>query len=157
MKFLWIPYTDGHAVVAETFLDSEAVKNTGIEDGWDDYVSYWKNEPSVNYGEDFFAFMIKDGEEYVAVIAVGLHEGELSVPEIIVSPEKRGRGVGGEILTELLSETVSIIGKEKRLARAVIFPRNEASKRAFLKAGFEYESSHPDGDADYYIWKPTEN
>ena len=101
MKFFWIPYTSEHAAAAETFLDSEAVKNTGIEDGWDDYVSYWKNEPTVNYSEDFFAFMIKDGEEYVAVIAVGLHEDELSVPEIIVSPEKRGRGVGGEILTEL--------------------------------------------------------
>ena len=39
------------------------------------------------------------------------------------------------------------------IADAVIFPSNKASQKAFEKAGFKYETIHPDGDAMYYIYK----
>ena len=81
-----------------------------------------------------------------------MDEGRLTISEFIVSPEMRNQGHGTAILRELLRYTQEILGVSFQQAVAVIFPNNQASQRAFEKAGFIFESSHPDGDAWYYVY-----
>ena len=89
----------------------------------------------------------------IAAIAVGLWKGELTISELIVAPEKRSRGSGSALLIELLENSGGILGKDFESAKAVIFPDNAASQKAFERAGFHFESAHPDGDAWYYVYR----
>ena len=45
----------------ESWLDIEAVRFTDCDDGWDQFVEYWKNEPDTMLNENFFVKVILDG------------------------------------------------------------------------------------------------
>ena len=111
-----------------------------------------KNEPDVKFGENFWCRMIYRNGEPVAVTAMRDENGELVISEIVVSPDRRGQGIGSAVLAELLENHAQIIGKIINSAVAVIFPDNIPSRKAFERAGFRFDSAHPDGDAWYYRW-----
>ena len=81
-----------------------------------------------------------------------MHEGCLKVMEILVAPEKRGRGDGAGLLRELLHHE-QILGFSIHKSEAVIFLSNKASQKAFENAGFQYQRIHEDGDAVYYFFQ----
>lgn len=45
MKFTWDDYSATYKDVVETWLDEEAKKFTGCDDGFEGYYNYWVNEP----------------------------------------------------------------------------------------------------------------
>lgn len=94
--------------------------------------------------------LIFEDNNPIGIIAVALCDGEFNIMEFIISPDKRGKGIGPEILKELLTSGKSIIGAEILNAIAVIFPDNIQSQKAFEKTGFKYESKHADEDVLYY-------
>ncbi len=151
MNFKWIDYSNELADTVERFLDEEAVKMTGIDDGFDDYYSYWANEENTVVGENFWCKVILKDNTPVGVAALcRAPDGEFVLSEIIVSPAMRGRGIGSAVLRELLDNGEAVIGQKIDKAVAVIFPDNTASQKCFEKAGFKFHSAHPDGDAWYY-------
>ena len=152
MTYQWMDYSPDYTSVIETFLDDTARTFTGCDEGWQEYYDCLLKEPSVSFGKNFWTKVISLEECPIAVIAVGLEDGRLTVSELIVSPEMRKKGHGTAILRELLLHTQEIIGVSYRQAFAVIFPENHASQCAFEKAGFVFESAHPDGDAWYYVY-----
>ena len=154
MSYVWLDYSHADAPTVEAFLDDAARRMTGCEDGWEDYYTYWENHPDTHMGENFWAKVISLDDTPLAVMALFLHDGVLSVSEYIVAPDLRGKGHGSAILRDLLANSQEVIGAKINCARAVIFPGNEASIRAFEKAGFHFASAHPDGDALCYVYEP---
>lgn len=153
MKYSFIKYTEKHTALAESFFDEEARRLTGCDDGWEDYYRYYTcNEAEEKLEEDFWCRLIYLDSLPLGIIAFGVYEGTLTVSELVISPQMRGKGHGNAILTELLEEYTAEYGIKYDRAMAVIFPDNKASQKAFEKAGFVFESAHPDGDALYYIY-----
>lgn len=152
MTYQWTDYSPDYVSVIETFLDVTARTFTGCDEGWQEYCDCLLKEPSICFGKNFWTKVISLNERPIAVIALGMDEGRLTISEFIVSPEMRNQGHGTAILRELLRYTQEILGVSFQQAVAVIFPNNQASQRAFEKAGFIFESSHPDGDAWYYVY-----
>ena len=152
MKFVWSDYDPYTMQYVEDWLDEQAVRMTGIDDGFRDNYEYWANEESTKVGKNFWCKVVSDNSIPVAVIEFGLNEGTVTVMETIVSPQKRGQGMGSEMITELLTNSKSIIGFDIQKAEAIIYPSNTASQKAFEKAGFMYHHTHEDGDAMIYIY-----
>ena len=152
MKFVWSDYEPYTMQYVEDWLDEQAVRMTGIDDGFRDNYEYWANEESTKVGKNFWCKVVSDNSIPFAVIEFGLNEGTVTVMETIVSPQKRGQGLGSEMLIELLANGESIIGHDIDKAEAIIYPSNTASKKAFEKAGFMYHHTHEDGDAMIYIY-----
>lgn len=150
MNFKWTDY-DISMDFVETWLDNEAIKNTGLDDGFCDFYEYWKNENIPN--SNFYCKVICENNDPFAVIAIGESDKKHTVMEFIIKPEERGKGKGTLILQELLKNSADILGQEIKTAEAVIYPGNKASKRAFEKAGFVLSYVHEDGDALYYVYK----
>ena len=145
MPYTIIPYDPQyHTDLLETWLDKEAIRNTGIESAadWNADLLYWQKESP----DTFHAFLIGDPVPAAAVYCF-TEPDRFHIGEIIVSPARRGQGTGTSILKYLLYEYAKC-----ETATAVIFPHNIASQRAFSKAGFVHTSTHPDGDAYNYTF-----
>ncbi len=150
MRFKWIDYSEEYDDIVESWLDEEAVRLTGIDDGFREYFKYWISDSDTKYGENFWVKVIFENEKPIGVLAIGLWEGEFTIAEIIISPYWRRKGIGSSAISEWIECSSSIIGVSCQKANAVIFPNNIASQKAFEKAGFKFVSAHPDGDAWYY-------
>ena len=150
MKYDWIDYSSEHKLLVDSWIDAAAAKFTGCDDGFDEYYKYWINEPETKLGKNFWAKTINENGAPIGVIAIGLWEGVFTISEYIISPNKRGKGIGTAALSELLVHAKTILGIKIEKAQAVIFPNNIASQKAFEKAGFVFCAEHPDGDAWYY-------
>ena len=81
-----------------------------------------------------------------------LHEHTILIMEIVVDPQERGRGVGTQLLKELLGDK-EMIGFVIQKSDAVIFPSNIASQKAFENAGYQYHHTYEDGTAMYYVYE----
>lgn len=81
---------------------------------------------------------------------IGLWDSVFTISEFIIRPDRRGKGLGSSALMELLTRSENILGIKIKDADAVIFPDNAASQKAFEKAGFVFQSEHPDGDTWNY-------
>lgn len=157
MRFDWFDADVKAFDIAESWIDDETRSLTGLDDGWKDYYDYYVNDENSRIGENFWCKMICQSSVPVAMIALCLtDENVLYVSEYTVALSERNKGIGSSALKELLENTEEILGKSITCSRAVIFPNNIASQRAFERAGYIYESAHPDGDAWYYVWKPTD-
>lgn len=151
MIFKWIDYTTDYSRIVDSWLDLEAKRFTGCDNGWDDFFDYWCNHEDNIKGENFWGKVVFEGSTPFAIITLAINfNGEFLISEYIVDPKKRGKGYGTAALRELLNNSTDIIGKDIRTAEAVIYPNNIASKKAFEKAGFCFRSMHPDGDASNY-------
>lgn len=149
MTFSWIDYKACSSVTYD-FFDKEATNQTGIDD-FDSYLSYWTNDGGAVYNKDFFCKVAFENGIAVGMIALGKDVGgTFTISAVIVPPVRRKKGYGTAILREILIESYTIIGYEITHARAVIFPGNTASIRAFKKANFRLVGQHPDGDVLYY-------
>ena len=153
MKFTWEDYSVTYKDVVESWLDEETKKFTGCDDGFEEYYNYWVNETDTKLGENFWAKIILYENLPVGVLVIALWENVFTVSEYIVCPDYRGKGIGSSALAELLRKSKEILGKEIFEACAVIYPNNISSHKAFEKAGFQFESEHPDGDAWNYRYK----
>ena len=152
MELLWKDYDPETMGYIEVWLDDTAVRATGLDEGFRAFYEYWRSEDGFVPGENFWCKVLWDCGEPFAVIALCEHEGNVTVMELVLAPEKRGRGLGTKLLQELLrNEPIPGLIIEK--SEAVIFPGNKASQRAFEKAGFRYHHTHEDGDALYYVYE----
>lgn len=142
--------------VIENWLDEEARVYTGIDGSFEELYGYWKDETDILSGNEIYCKVIFQVDIPVAVLLIGCHECEFTVSELIVAPGLRGKGIGTAVLIELIEHGIDILGEDIISAKAVIFPNNIASKIAFENAGFIYEATHPDGDAEYYVYRKDE-
>ncbi len=150
MKYHWIDYTSSYKNMVDSWIDKDAKRFTGCDEGFDEYYQCMSNESETKLGENFWAKIIIVDTDPVGIIAIGLWDGVFTISEFIIRPDKRGNGIGSSVLAELLAQSKKIIGIEIKDANAVIFPNNVASQKAFEKVGFVFHSEHPDGDARYY-------
>ena len=151
MEFIWIDYCTACENEVEALFDSDAVKFTGCDDGFKAFYDYWLGEIGT---DSFFCKVIISEEHLMGVIALArAQDGVFTIQEFVVSPEHRGKGLGTMMLKEFLQHSMDIMGQEITVAKAVIYPDNLASQKAFSKAGFVHTLTHPDGDAMYYQYK----
>ena len=152
MNFTWLDYDPQTMGYMESWLDEDAVKSTGLEEGFRDFYEYWAKEDGYLVGENFWSKVVFEKDVPFAVIAFELYEGKVTIMEIVVAPEKRRQGRGAKLLKELL-ECDEILGFAIQKAEAVIFPGNTASQRAFEKAGFFHHHTYEDGSAMLYVYE----
>ncbi len=151
LKYGWVDYSKDYREIVESFLDDEAIKSTGCDDGFEAFYTYWMSEEDTRLNENFWFKVISTDQKPIAIIAIAKSpQNEFTVSEFIIAPTERRKGHGKAILKELLSNSSTILGERIDLARAVIFPSNIASQKAFAGAGFDFSFTHPDGDALYF-------
>lgn len=153
MRFDWKDYAADTMPFVEDWLDDYAVRMTGMDDGWRSFHEYWITEGGMTSGKDYWCKVVYDQTTPFAVIAFSLYEGNYHVMELLVKPEKRGKGFGTAILCDLLSDGETIIGHRIDKATAVIFPNNPASQKAFEKASFAFDHANGEGDVWYYSYR----
>ena len=149
MLFKWTDYNTLMTFV-EDWLDDEAVRVTGLDNGFRDFYEYWTNENTP--GTNYWCKVVSENDKPFAVITIGKDENRFIFMEFVIAPDMRNQGKGTLILNELLKESKIILGQEIESAEAVIFPSNPASQKAFEKAGFVFSHADEDGDAFYYVF-----
>lgn len=157
MKYSWIDYTASHKEMVDAWIDEDAKRFTGCDEGFDAYYQYWANEPDTELGANFWAKIIIEGTVPIGIMTIGLWDGVFTISEFIIRPDMRGKGFGASVLAELLSESYEILGTVIKNADAVIYPNNIPSQKAFEMAGFVFHSEHPDGDAWNYQYHKIED
>lgn len=109
MNFAWYDYNPNTMDFIENWLDERAVHSTGLDEGFRAFYEYWANEDGFIVGENFWCKVVSESNIPLAVVAFCWHEHTILVMEIVVDPQKRGRGVGSKLLKELLNSK-EIIG-----------------------------------------------
>ena len=153
MKYVWKDYSTEYSSIVQLFFDSEAISMTGLDESFENYVSAVIDD-NANYpgAKDYFKVIFEENIP-IAVVAYGMYEGIVTIAEIVVALNERGKGKGTQIICELLDMCTTSANNDIKQFRTVIFPNNIASQRAFEKAGFRFESAHEDGDAWYYVYE----
>lgn len=153
MKYTWIDYNSAYKEMVDSWLDKDARRFTGCDEGFEEYYQYWANDADTKIGENFWAKIIIADAEPIGIVTLGLWENVFTISELIIRPDRRGKQFGSSVLMELIAHSKDIMGIEIQEAKAVIFPNNIASQKAFEKAGFKFHYEHPDGDAWYYRYQ----
>ncbi len=151
--FEWKDYSPDAMLFVEDWLDENAVRMTGMDEGFCSFYKYWVNDGEMTLGKNYWCKVVCNEDVPFAIIAVSLYEGNFHFMELLVKPEMRGKGLGTALLRELLSEGETIVGHRIEKATAVIFPNNPASKKACEKAGFVFDHENDDGDVLYYSYQ----
>ena len=148
MIFKWIDYTYKDDVLIDSWLDEEAVRLTGLEDGWRAFYDYWANELKDGY----WCKVVYFDDTPIAIIFFDYNPeiDSYHISEFVVRPEYRGKGYGTKILNELLDCSEDIFGHKIEHSNAVIFRDNVASRKAFMNAGFILVGTDEDGNTEYY-------
>ncbi len=81
------------------------------------------------------------GQHPVGSLRYRMHEGEATV-SIVIAPEMRGEGVGGELLSAGETHLKARCNRPLRIV-AVVKPDNRASMRLFAGSGFELDVAEP--------------
>ena len=154
MNFQWKDYDPGTMNFIENWLDKSAVETTGLEEGFRAFYEYWAREDGFVVGGNYWCKVVFEDEIPFAVIAFCEHEHKIMMMEVLLAPEKRGQGKGTKLLKELLGSK-EIIGFTIQKSKAVIYPSNIASQKAFEKAGFRHYHNHRDenGDSMNYVYE----
>ena len=148
-RFDWQDYTHEHAALVASWLNADAVRMTGMDEGFDAFHQYWKNESSPERGEYFSTKLVSENGHLFAVISYGYYNGTVTIMEIVVDPAVRGQGKGTAVINEFLNNAAVWITQPITVFNAVIFSRNTASQIAFYKAGFVLDNK------DRECWKKT--
>ena len=147
MNFIWYDYNPNTMCFVENWLDESAVKFTGLDEGFRIFYEYWANEEGFVVGKNFWCKVAFENDKPFGVIAFCQNEHRIIIMEVLIAPDKRGRGKGSTLLKELLNNE-EIIGFKIQKSEAVIYPSNIASQKAFENAGFKYHHNHKDGNGD---------
>ena len=149
--FEWKDYTKEDTALVASWLNADAVRMTGMDEGFDAFHQYWKNESSPERGEYFWSKLVSENGHPFAVISYGYCDGTVTIMEIVVDPAVRGQGKGTAVISEFLNNAAAWIAQPITVFNAVVFQRNTASQIAFYKAGFVLE------DKDQERWKRPVN
>ena len=144
--FCWQDYGPEHAALVDSWLDEEALRATRLDDGFDDFYQYWKQETDPERGEYFRCQLVSEGQRPFAAVAFSRFQQTVTVMEIVVDPALRGQGKGAAIIRELVANATAWFGQPVAVLEAVIFPDSTASQNAFYKAGFVPVSDEKDND-----------
>ena len=147
--FEWKDYTKEDTALVASWLNADAVRMTGMDEGFDAFHQYWKNESSPERGEYFWSKLVSGNGHPFAVISYGYCDGTVTIMEIVVDPAVRGQGKGAAVISEFLNNAAAWIAQPITVFNAVVFQRNTASQIAFYKAGFVLD------DKDRERWKRT--
>ena len=148
-RFDWQDYTHEHAALVASWLNADTVRTTGLDEGFDAFHQYWKNESSPERGKYFWSKLVSENGHPFAVISYGYCDGTVTIMEIVVDPAVRGQGKGAAVISEFLNNAAVWIAQPITVFNVVIFSRNTASQIAFYKAGFVLD------DKDRERWKKT--
>ena len=135
-RFEWQDYTKNDAALVDSWLDADAVRLTGLDEGFDEFCQYWENESDPARGEYFRCKIVTENQRPFAAIAFGYCSGTVTIMEIVVDPALRGQGRGTAVLREIIKNAADWIKQPISVFEAVIFENNPASQIAFYKAGF---------------------
>ncbi|MBQ6065519.1 MAG: GNAT family N-acetyltransferase [Clostridia bacterium] len=135
-QFEWRDYSPDQAGLVDFWLDEEAVRATGLDDGFDAFYQYWEKESDPEKGEYFRCKVVSARQRPVAVVAFGYRDQTVTVMEIVVDPALRGQGVGAAAIRQLTDDAAEWFGLPVSAFEAVIFKDNAASRNAFYQAGF---------------------
>lgn len=118
---------------------AESMMWCSLPDVTPDVVDGWSRRPDVE------AFVLCEDRHVVAYgeIWVDVDEREVELAHLIVDPERRGEGLGGQLIAEL-------VGQARRhypLIALRVHSSNETAIRCYLRAGFERASQ-----ADTAAW-----
>lgn len=151
MRYCWKPYCDDDAELVDSWLDDHAIRETGLDDGWQHFYDYWMTESRTGEGKDC-CFLISHEKIAFAVMYIAIVGCEMMISEYLLAPDMRGRGHGTAVIKELLDYASRLLDTKVTVAKAVIFPNNIASIKAFEKAGFVLVSKYHDdfGDGLHY-------
>ena len=160
MKYSWIDYEPDSMCYVEEWLDEEARRQTGMEEGgWRAEYEYWTNKDGntpefdcMEQGTNYWNKIIFQNCVPVGIIELSFYEGNLHVMEILVAPTLRGLGHGTDILKELMYDCESVLGKKVCSMDAVVFSNNAASRKAFEKAGYSVKSEDLENKSLSYQW-----
>ena len=134
--FEWKDYTKEDTALVASWLNADAVRMTGMDEGFDAFHQYWKNESSPERGEYFWSKLVSENGHPFAVISYGYCSGTVTIMEIVVDPALRGQGRGTTVLREFIKNAADWIKQSISVFEAVVFKNNPASQVAFYKAGF---------------------
>ena len=151
MHYVWRDYDPKSMRYIESWLDERAISSTGLDEGFYRFYEYWASEEDFVVGENFWCKVVFENDQPFAVIAFCLYEHTITIMEVLIAPENRGQGKGSQLLKELLNCN-EIIGFTIQNSKAVIFPSNTASQKAFENAGFRYHCTQKDGNGDSMIY-----
>ena len=126
MNYDWIDYTYADKELVDSWIDEDAKRFTGCDEGFDEYYREMLTEPETKLGKNFWAKIILADTEPIGIIAIGLWDDVFTISEFIIRPDRRCQGLGTSILAELLARSRNILGAKIKDANAVIFPNNIA-------------------------------
>ena len=137
MIFEWIDYISEYAPLIDSWLDDAVIEMTGIDEGWDNYRNAVLID-ALNYPGciDYCKISFQEGKP-IAVVAFGYYRGDVTISEIIISPEMRSKGYGSKILKELILLSRIWFPDPISHFSAIVFAQNIASQKAFQNAGFQ--------------------
>ena len=133
---IWRDYTKEDTALVDSWLDADAVRLTGLDEGFDEFCRYWENESDPVRGEYFRCKIVSENPRPFAAIAFGYYSGTVTIMEIVVDPALRGQGRGTAVLREFIKNAADWIKQPISVFEAVVFENNPASQVAFYKAGF---------------------
>ena len=58
MKYTWIDYNSAYEKIVDSWLDEDAQRFTGCDEGFEEYYQYWVNDVNTKLGENFWAKII---------------------------------------------------------------------------------------------------
>ena len=88
----WQDYEPEQAALVNAWLDREAIRDTGLADGFDAFYQYWKNETDPARGESFWCKLVSEEQRPFAAVAYAAFRQTVTVMEIVVDPALRGQG-----------------------------------------------------------------
>ncbi len=60
MRFKWEKYHSTYEKLVDSWLDDVAVKFTGLDDGWNDFYSYWMQVSKTDDTCEDFCFIVSE-------------------------------------------------------------------------------------------------
>ncbi len=132
--------------------DLETRKNSFVSKPiiWEEHEEWFSHR--INKDKSPFYILVDESEQVMSVVRFDYKQDGDYVVSVNLSPDFRGRGLGTLVLTETLRQLKTDFSPKS--VRAVIKNDNEASRRAFIKAGFVNKGDSKDYgiEANEYVY-----
>lgn len=84
-----------------------------------------------------------------------MNNNKLMLMEIVVVPEKCGKGNDTELVRELINNGKTTFGYTVQHSETTICLSNKALRKVSVNVGFKYFRNHKDGDTQDYVFCRT--